>query len=54
MKSDRSHARLVGGAISAIRDLAISTIRKADYPFMTDAWADISASPDLGLSLILK
>lgn len=51
---DRSHARLVGVAISAIRNLAISIIRKAAYPFMTDAWADISASSDLGLSLLLK
>jgi hypothetical protein len=51
---DRSHARLVGGIMSAIRNLAISIIRKAAYPFMTDAWADISAWPDLGLSLLLK
>ncbi len=51
---DRSHARLVGVVMSAIRNLAISIIRRAAYPFMTDAWADISASPDLGLSLLLK
>ena len=51
---DRSHARLVGGVISAIRNLAISIIRMAAYPFMTDAWADLSARTDLGLSLLLK
>lgn len=51
---DRSHARLVGFVLSAIRNLAISIIRKAAYPFMTDAWADISSWPDLGLSLLLK
>jgi hypothetical protein len=51
---DRSHARLVGVVMSAIRNLAISIIRMAAYPFMTDAWADISASPDLGFSLLLK
>ena len=51
---DRSHARLVGVVMSAIRNLAISIIRKAEYPFMTDAWADISASPDFGFSLLLK
>ena len=33
---DRSHARLVGNVMSAIRNLAISLIRKAAYPFMTD------------------
>lgn len=51
---DRSHARLVGNALSAIRNLAISLIRKAAYPFMTDAWADLSAAPDFGLSLLRK
>lgn len=51
---DRSHARMVGVVMSAIRNLAISIIRHAAYPFMTDAWADISAQPDLGLSLLLK
>ncbi len=51
---DRSHARLVGAVMAAIRNLAISIIRKAAYPFMTDAWADISAQPDLGLSLLQK
>lgn len=50
---DRSHARFVGIVMSTIRNLAISIIRKAAYPFMTDAWADISARPDLGLSLLL-
>ena len=51
---DRSHARLVGGVMSTIRNLAISIIRMAAYPFMTDAWADLSARTDLGLSLLLK
>jgi hypothetical protein len=51
---DRSHARLIGGVMSTIRNLAISLIRKAAYPFMTDAWADISARPDLGLALLHK
>ena len=45
---------LVGVIMSTIRNLAISIIRKAAYPFMTDAWAEISACPDLGLSLLLK
>jgi hypothetical protein len=49
---DRSHARLIGVAMSAIRNLAISIIRRAGYPFMTDAWADISNLPDLGFSLL--
>ena len=51
---DRSHARLIGGVMSTIRNLAISIIRMAAYPFMTDAWADLSARTDLGLSLLLK
>lgn len=51
---DHSHARLIGVVMSAIRNLAISIIRKAAYPFMTDAWADLSARPDFGLSLLLK
>jgi hypothetical protein len=51
---DRSHARLIGGVMSTIRNIAISIIRQAAYPFMTDAWADLSARPDLGLSLLLK
>jgi hypothetical protein len=38
--------------MSAIRNLDISIIRQAAYPFMTGAWADISASPDLGFSLL--
>ncbi len=51
---DRSHARLIGVVMSAIRNLAISIIRRAEYPYMTDAWADISSLPDLGFSLLLK
>jgi predicted transposase YbfD/YdcC len=51
---DRSHARMIGVAISAIRNLAISIIRRAAYPYMTDAWIDISNLPDLGFSLLLK
>jgi predicted transposase YbfD/YdcC len=50
---DRSHARLIGAVISAIRYLAISIIRRAAYPYMTDAWAGISCLPDLGYSLLL-
>lgn len=50
---DRSHARLIGAVMSAIRDVAISIIRRAAYPYMTDAWADISNLPDLGFSLLL-
>jgi hypothetical protein len=51
---DRSHARVIGAVMSAIRNLAISIIRRAEYPYMTDAWADISNLPDLGFSLLLK
>ena len=51
---DRSPARRVGIPIAAIRNLAISIIRRAGYPFMTDAWADISSAPDLGLALLLQ
>lgn len=51
---DRSHARLIAEAMSAIRNLAISLIRREAYPFMTDAWASISNLPDLGFSFLLK
>lgn len=51
---DRSHARLIGAVMSAIRNFAISIIRRAAYPYMTDAWTDISNLPDLGLSLLIK
>jgi hypothetical protein len=51
---DRNPARCVGIPISEIRNLAISIIRKANYAFMTDAWADISSQPDLGLSRLLQ
>jgi hypothetical protein len=51
---DRSHARLIGAVMSTIRNLAISIIRREAYPYMTDAWADISNLPDLGFSLLLK
>lgn len=51
---DRNHARCVGIQISEIRNLAISLIRRAGYAFMTDAWADISSKPDLGLSCLLQ
>jgi len=50
---DRSHARLVGAVMSTIRNLAISIIRRAGYPYMTDAWTYISNLPDLGFSLLL-
>ena len=51
---DRSHARLIGEVMSEIRNLAISIIRREAYPYMTDAWADISNQSDLGFSLLMK
>ncbi len=51
---DRVYARLVGVIMSAIRNLAISIYHKAAFPFMINAWTDISNWPDLGLSLLLK
>jgi hypothetical protein len=51
---DRSHARMIGAVMATIRNLAISIIRREAYPYMTDAWADISNLPDLGFSLLLK
>lgn len=50
---DRSHARIIAFPLSEIRNLAISLIRHAGFPFMTDAWCDLSARPDFGFSLLL-
>ncbi len=51
---DRSHARLIAEVMGAIRNLAISLIRREAYPFITDAWTSISNLPDLGFSFPLR
>jgi hypothetical protein len=35
---------------SDIRNLAISLVRRIEYSFIADAWADISIQPDLSFS----
>ncbi len=51
---DRNHARIIGPALSMIRNTDIFLVCREGYRCMADAWWAISAMPDFGLSLLLK
>lgn len=51
---DRSHARVVGIALSKIRHAAINLIRALGYRYIPDGWREISARPDYGLAFVVS
>ena len=53
MDEDRLHGRYIGYALSGIRNVALSLLRRLDYPYIPDARRHLAARPDLGLPLLL-
>jgi len=53
MGEDRLHGRKIGYALSGIRNLALSLLRRMDFPYIPDARRHLAARSDLGLPLLL-
>ena len=51
---DRSHARAIGPALSALRNVAINLLRRAGFRYLPDGWRGLAARPDRGLALLLS
>lgn len=51
---DRLHGRKIAYGLSMIRNVAITIIRHARYPYIPDGWRDIACRPDHGLSFLRK
>ena len=51
---DRLHGRKIGHALSILRNIAITIIRREDYPYIPDGCRDIAAHRDHGFSLLTK
>jgi predicted transposase YbfD/YdcC len=49
---DRLHGRKIGHSLAILRNVAITLIRRARYPYVPDGWRDIAVQKDHGLHLL--
>ena len=53
MDEDRLHARKTGYALSSLRNVALSLLRRLGYPYIPDTRRYLAARTDVGLPLLL-